>query len=439
MASAVTCKGCGRSFSGNYSACPFCGVAVGNATGWAQQARQALSRNDRDMARNAANAALGLDQGCLEAHLVLGDLELEKPEGAAFAFARFEQALHADPHSTHAHLGRSRAMAMLGKREEAMEGCRALLALDPELGAGCLLLGKLLLMDGELEEALSAFERAKSDEPSRGRALLGAATCLHKLSRPKEAVEACLSARMYEASVESSFLLAELHVALDDIEQALTWFQDVAGNDSAPPRLKEAAANRVKELETGAFASVMRAKAAAKRGSLPETIAAFEEALRHEPDNAYALRELSVALALAKRMEDALQLVERAIAADPRHPSAYDHKAVMFGRLGKFTEALVLLDRALEQLPSAAVLLSRRGKFSARLGKFEEAQIFLRRARQADPQDADAWLTEADVLHRLGRKDAALNSMETFLQQQRVAPRQRELALKLKSQLENGR
>lgn len=401
----------------------------------AAQARTLLNQRKLADAQSVAEAALQIDPNCAEAHLVLGEVMLETPDGGLAALGHFDAVATEDPTSTAALLGRARAQAALGQRAEANAGCRAVLALEPELGMANVLLGKLLLTEGNVEEALTAFEAAKKDAHARWRALLGAASCLRALGRHADALTAVMESRREDPSPESAFLVAELHSALGDPDLAVVWFREAVRASGENEALKTAAEKRVQTTEQSTAFALAKARRAVEGGKIGDALAIFEKLIAESPEDTDVLREYATALARAERIGEALETIDRAIAAEPDNPKGFDQKVVILGRLGKYAEAIAILDVALEQHPDNAPLLTRRGNFAARLGRFEEAQIFLRRARQSDPRDPEAWLAEAEVMQRLGRKDAALTSIESFLADPGVSKRHREQALRFQWQL----
>src|SRR5438477_652277 len=78
-----------------------------------------------------------------------------------------------------------------------------------------------------------------------------------------------------------------------------------------------------------------------------DALAAYEQALRLDPNSAFAYLGKGVALHDLKRPEEALAAYEQALRLDPNNAIAYYNKGVALGELKRNEEALAAYEQAL--------------------------------------------------------------------------------------------
>ncbi|MFL5588082.1 MAG: tetratricopeptide repeat protein [Ktedonobacteraceae bacterium] len=113
-----------------------------------------------------------------------------------------------------------------------------------------------------------------------------------------------------------------------------------------------------------------------------EALAAFEQALRLDPNLASAYYNKGKALLDLNRPEEALAAFEQALRLDPNLTSAYHGKGAALWELKRPEEALAAFEQALRLDPNDALAYYNKGNTLERLGRNREAQRARERARQ---------------------------------------------------------
>ncbi|HYT28427.1 MAG TPA: tetratricopeptide repeat protein [Ktedonobacteraceae bacterium] len=143
-----------------------------------------------------------------------------------------------------------------------------------------------------------------------------------------------------------------------------------------------------------------------------EALAAYEQAIRLDPDDATAYNNKSAALIKLKRYEEALIALEQAIRLDPKNAVGYTEKGAALDQLGRYEEALIALVQAVQLDPNNTLAHKRRGAVLNKLGRYEEALAAYEQAIRLDPDDVTAYTDKAAVLNKLKRYEEALITLE---------------------------
>jgi serine/threonine protein kinase len=147
-----------------------------------------------------------------------------------------------------------------------------------------------------------------------------------------------------------------------------------------------------------------------------EALAAFEQLLQRDPNNADIHRNKGRALAHLNRPQEALAAFDRAIQLDPNNPSNHRRKAVALHELKRYEEALAAFDRAIQLDPTHATDHINKGVMLTALKRYEEAVEAYDRAIQLDPQHAQTYALKAVILHSLKRNQEALIAHDQAIQ-----------------------
>ncbi len=113
-----------------------------------------------------------------------------------------------------------------------------------------------------------------------------------------------------------------------------------------------------------------------------EALAAYEQAIRLDPNLALAYKGKGNALLGLKRPQEALVAYEQAIHLDPNLALAYRNKGNTLRNLKRYQEALVAYEQAIHLDPNYAPAYNNKGLALEALGKNKEAQQAFERARQ---------------------------------------------------------
>ena len=220
--------------------------------------------------------------------------------------------------------------------------------------------------DGNLEQALSMFDRAVEAAPDDPRPHAHRGTCLAKLGRLEEA------ATEFEASLDAlRGIEGELQRRRGNVLTRLGRHADAQELLRRAVELLPASADAWYDL--GVSLSELR--------MLPDAAEAFARAAALDGEGVDACLNLAAALAAAGRYEGAARALRDAVAREPSDVDVLFELGVCLGHLERYEEALAIYDRALA----------------------------------LDPEDPDVWNNRGVALHELGRADEALDAYSRAL------------------------
>ncbi len=303
---------------------------------------------------------------------------------------------------------------LLGGYDEAEKVLREQLADEPDDPEALLMLGDVLLVQGEHEAARGLFARRLQKEEADVRALWGLARTHLELGQHDEAHEICrraVVAAQNEILEEPEPLTALAHVysylerferygnALEEASKALVAALRI-DEDYVPARmmLGELYVRTYRGIDgKGQFQKALRtspdlaeahlgiARAHDYRGNAWEGERSLRRALGINSNCVPAL-ELRAAYRLTdSRMKEARELIDRALEINPRSRSARGLRAAYHFLLGDDEAYQAELARVLEIDPSFGDVYFQIGEQLNNRRRFEEAIPFYRRAIETDP------------------------------------------------------
>jgi len=113
-----------------------------------------------------------------------------------------------------------------------------------------------------------------------------------------------------------------------------------------------------------------------------EALAAYEQAIRLDPNFARAYNGKGLTLNSLKRYEEAIAAFEQAIRLDPNNAEAYNFKGIALNSLKRYEEALAALEQAIRLDPNNALVYSFKGLTLYDLKRNQEAEQAFEKARQ---------------------------------------------------------
>jgi tetratricopeptide (TPR) repeat protein len=143
-----------------------------------------------------------------------------------------------------------------------------------------------------------------------------------------------------------------------------------------------------------------------------EALAAYEQAIRLDPNDASAYTNKGIALRNLKRYEEALAAYEQAIRLDPNYAFAYTNKSYILNKLKRYREALGACEESLQLDPKNANAYDTKGAILNGLKRYEEALTACEQALRLDPDLAEAYDTKGHALYGLNRKAEAQQAYE---------------------------
>jgi len=146
-----------------------------------------------------------------------------------------------------------------------------------------------------------------------------------------------------------------------------------------------------------------------------EVLAAYEQALRLDPNLVLAYLGKGFVLGYLERYAEALAACEQAIRLDPNLAPAYYHKGNALHGLKRYEEALAAYDQALRLDPNNARTYYHKGTVLGDLKRYEEALAAYEQALRLDPNLALAYVVKGFVLGDLKRYEEALAAYDQAL------------------------
>jgi len=280
-----------------------------------------------------------------------------------------------------------------GKLQEAADGYRWVLAIDPDHAEANHLLGLALHQAGRNAEAVVLIAKAVHRSPKNATYHANLGVVLKVLNRLDEAVAS------YRQSLAIDPKPAQVHsnlgVALLDLDRA----------DDAAAAQRQAIARDRNYAEAHANLGM----ALDKLGQREEAVAAYRRAIALRPNYANAYLLLAAALGVQGRFEEALQNAQKAVALQPANTDAHHTLGGIFLEMNRLDDAAISLRKAV-QLKPTGLLHRKLGRLFADLNRGKEAADELLAAIHADPADAEAYVALGNVLFDLGNPQGALES-----------------------------
>ena len=395
------------------------------------------------------------EAGDAAAALELG-LVYEANEIDALAVRAYELCLELPLPAAEVQFHRGRALASMGRAEEAAEAFAASLALDESYVPAHWRSGLVLLDAGRVDEARARFERAIEIEPANVAARLGLARVLLVRDDPAGAIRALQPA--VERQPDERFahgLLARAYQALGDdgrAEAELALEREAGHVSMADPLTAE-----MRKRATGIVPAVRKANDALAAGKREEALAILEPVYAKDPeklaivqmygkvllDNGQVERALEVArkgaelhpddyklellmgalLMKQEMLRPALEHLTRSRELNPAYGPTHAALGEVLNELGRITEAeqeLELATRSDEiELRTFVVL----GQLQLRQTAFERAIVTFERACERFPQAAGAWVFLAEAQAQGGKDEAARASLDKAVALNATHPR----------------
>jgi Tfp pilus assembly protein PilF len=132
----------------------------------------------------------------------------------------------------------------------------------------------------------------------------------------------------------------------------------------------------------------------------------YEQALRLDPNNLEAIKNLGVICSANGQQENAKEYFDRAYKLDPTEPEVNNNLGVYYSEKGKSEEAIKYFEVASKLNPEKAVYLANLGREYSRVGRISKALPALRHSLQLDPH-------QPATLFSLGTCHASVNNLDS--------------------------
>jgi len=330
----------------------------------------------------------------VDAVALYGDSLRREPDSVAVkqALARAQAGKAAPSLQT---LREGAAQAMLAPSASMISGkqaslalayLRLLLRLDPSRDEAWVMVGDLLLSQGDNDGARLAYSRPKVGSTEFGAAQAKLAWTYQSADDKESALKVARAAAQ-TGDRDARVTLADLLRADERYGEAIQALDPLIAETKTP--------------DWRLFYS--RGVANERMGRWPEAQADLQAALKLRPEEPELLNYLGYSLIdRGERLKDAMAMVEKAVAADPRSGAMVDSLGWAYYRLGDYKTAVAKLEEAVELEAGDPEINNHLGDAYWRVGRRDEAQFQWRRVLTLKPDDKIKAGAEAKLASGLG-------------------------------------
>jgi tetratricopeptide (TPR) repeat protein len=169
-------------------------------------------------------------------------------------------------------------------------------------------------------------------------------------------------------------------------------------------------ANRYADIET--FLAALQSSPDAQNEELHEQLAACEQAILLEPDNAAHYQQKGNILCVLKQYEEAVAQYEQVLQLDSDQAVVYNNMGYALCLLRRYQDALAALQQAILLDIGYAVAYTNMGNALCQLERYEEALAVLEMAARLDPDLASTYHHKGNVLYELDCYERALEAFD---------------------------
>ena len=409
------------------------GLLLAGAGGWAWHAGEVQSRWVRQ--RPALPAPIGASAPGLDARLAACAAKFARWPVDRAALAEFSQLC-----------------AVNGQLPEAIEGFRALAAIDPANARWPHLLADILTGFGRMDEALPLLQKAADLAPGEpvlwhrlGEALLKD----NQTAGATAAFEHML--RLVPGDVHALFGLARADLQAGRLTAARSRLQEAATADPDFPGAQSLLATVFERLGNPAAAEIARkrvsgdghytaspdplaidlvsygynpylllvaASAEVSDARYARALPLLERALVLAPDDARIHRQLGRARALLHDLPGARSAFERAVALAPTDEKMRSELIALLRKMQDNAALAVVVTQGVALMPDSASLRFEAGHLAAQAGRFDEAIGHFQFVARARPEESAAQCELATVYFNTGRAEEGVGTLLDVLRSQ---------------------
>jgi serine/threonine-protein kinase len=239
-----------------------------------------------------------------------------------------------------------------------------------------------------VERSLEAFDRALKKDPTFALAYAGKAEAWLRHDRivrdPSSVEQARANARR---AVELGGNLAQVEVTAGMVQLAAGEPGTAIETFNRALRIEPANAYALRELGNAYDAA----------GKIADAEATFQRAVELRPESWAAVRDLGAFYNNHGRLQDALTAFQRVVAVTPDNYASYGNIGGLYIRMGRYEDAAAALKKSLALRPTVQGFMNL-GTVHYFSGRFAEASDAYRKATQLAPSDERAWGALADAL-----------------------------------------
>ncbi|TVU52107.1 MAG: tetratricopeptide repeat protein [Arthrospira sp. PLM2.Bin9] len=145
---------------------------------------------------------------------------------------------------------------------------------------------------------------------------------------------------------------------------------------------------------------------------LESAVAAYNQALKLEPNLAEVWNNRGVVLTKLKRYQEAIASYEKAIQIRTDYPDAWSNRGVALGKLNYYQAAIFSYDRAIALKPDYLDAWNNRGQALMNLEQYDEAIASYNQAAKIRPNFYKIWYNKARCYALKGNRELAIENLK---------------------------
>ena len=323
------------------------------------------------------------------------------PTNVKEAIGELEKAVALAPNSAKAQFNLAVAYGAspsLGPAKE-IEQLRKVIALAPTFARAHLALGKALLRDGKVTDAVTALEEAARLEPQSGESHYQLGLALARGGRADEAAAQLKKGRELVAADErnqnANLDIAEGRAALEkgDLEQAAARFRHALQLRPESPDAKRylaAVLEKHGEVAMDDPARVAELEGYIRDGRFKEVEPLLGEYVKQRPKSSWGWYALGYSLFAQQKIGDSINALAKSLELDIRNAEAHKTLGRNLMIIGRFDAAQVEFEQGLRYKPDSAELHYNLGKLFSVQDNWEPARKAFEAAIRIDPSYVEA-------------------------------------------------
>jgi tetratricopeptide (TPR) repeat protein len=332
------------------------------------------------------------------AHYAVAVLALQADD-AEYAKERATRSMELDPDYLRPKLLYARVLMYEGEQDQAIEYLAHIIGDSPQPDPDARMeLALMYMLSGRDDDALSQVNQVLLEQSGRLDALRLMAIINFRLERLDAAwddFEDLLASGQYR--MDALYYLARIADYREQYDRAVRLYKEVRFGSNTVFSQRRASALLAHQLDDvdGAF-------------KLLDDFAAAS------PSNAVDVVALKAQLLVSlDRYDEGLALFDKAIEYRPDDENMILGRAELLLRIGRIDEALVGYRQAIKRWPDSATALNALGYTLAdRTDQYQEAEKLIRKALKIDPKSAAIIDSLGWVLYKLGRHEEALHELQ---------------------------
>lgn len=286
---------------------------------------------------------------------------------------------------------RSNAVFLNGDYDRALADAEQACTVAPSNPNSYMARAFVHLQLGDYDKALIDFEKTLEHDPNRYDALRGQGKCLSMLGRDYEALSCFNALRRINPDDP------DLHYELADILFAAGYLNEC-----------EKACKACLQLDSQyVSAYVILGMIALRKNQDDKARRLLTKAVAMEPDNPFALNELSYLTHLDGDDDTAIELVDRAIEESPEYADALCNKGIIHYFRSEFDVAIQTFERTILLAPDHVGAWVGKGNTLTQMCEFDEASVCYDQALELDPDNIDACHGKATLFRMIGLDEEA--------------------------------